>query len=199
MKIGITGTIASGKTTVSFLIKKRGFPVFNADQYSSMCLHNTHPACAEIQNVYPQVMADNGDVDKKKLGALIFSDEEARQKINHIVHPYVIEGMRNFFTKQRNIPMVFAEVPLLFEAGLEDEFDKILVVTCREEVAIQRMMEDREYTEEQARARLASQIHAQEQIEKADYVLYNDTDIKSLNAEVNRLFKEWRKETRKAC
>ena len=90
-------------------------------------------------------------------------------------------------------------MPLLFEAGLEDDFDKIIVVTCEKETAIKRMMEDREYTNEQAEARLSSQIDGWKQIEKADYVLHNDGDLKQLNDEINQIFKELRKERREAC
>ena len=107
--------------------------------------------------------------------------------------------MKNFFVHQKKVPFVFAEVPLLFEAGMEDDFDKIIVVTCKKETAINRMMEDREYTIEQAEARLASQIDACKQIEMADYVLHNDGDLKQLNDEINQIFKELRKERREAC
>ena len=199
MKIGITGTIASGKTTVSYLMKKRGYPVFNADRYAGMCLHHGNPVCEKIAEAFPEVMDENQDVDRKKMSEMVFSDEDKRKLLNSLVHPYVIEGMKNFFVHQKKVPFVFAEVPLLFEAGLEDDFDKIIVVTCEKETAIKRMMEDREYTKEQAEARLSSQIDGWKQIEKADYVLHNDGDLKQLNDEINQIFKELRKERREAC
>ena len=199
MKIGITGTIASGKTTVSYLMKKRGYPVFNADKYAGMCLHVGNPVCEKIAETFPTVLDEAGNVDRKKLSAIVFSDEAKRKQLNSLVPPYVIEGMKKFFEHQKKVPFIFAEVPLLFEAGLENEFDQILVVTCEKETAIKRMMEDRDYTRQEAEARIASQIDSFKQVEKADVVLHNDTDLKALNDQINALFKEWRKGQRHTC
>ncbi len=195
-KIGITGTIAAGKTSFCILLKRKGFPVFNSDQYAKLCLYGTHPACAKIVEAFGDVLDANGDVDRKKLAGIVFQDEEKRKQLNAIVHPYVIEGMKKFFDGKRDMPFAFAEVPLLFEAGMEGLFDEIVVVTCSEEVAIQRMMEDRSYSQEEAYARYHSQIAIEEQMARADVVIENDETLKELDSKVNRYVGSLRRKVR---
>lgn len=195
-KIGITGTIASGKTSVSILLKKHGFAVFNSDNYAKTATHAGNVCFGPLVDVLGEGVLEGGDIDRKKMADIIFHDEEKRKAVNAIVHPYVITGMHKFFTAHENDPFVFAEVPLLFEAGLENEFDEICVVTCEKETAITRMMEDREYTREQAESRYASQISPELQCEKADTVIHNDSDLKQLNTDINTWIAKIRKEAR---
>ena len=192
-KIGITGTIASGKTSVSILLKRHGFAVFNADQYARMCTHNGNVICEQLKKQLPADITDSqGSIDRKKLAELIFHDEEARKLVNSLTHPYVREGMLKFFASHSEEKLVFAEVPLLFEAGMQDDFDRVLVITCSKETAVKRMMEDREYTEEEAVARYETQIDPQIQISQADDVIYNDGSLQELNTEVNRYLRRMR-------
>ena len=197
-KIGITGTIASGKTSVSILLKKHGFAVFNCDQYAKMATHAGNPCFDRLVSVLGKdVLDDGGDIDRQKMASLIFQDENKRLCVNEIVHPYVIEGMRRFFASLSSEPFVFAEVPLLFEAGMEKEFDQICVVTCQKETALTRMMEDREYTRQQALDRYSCQIDPEIQKRKADTVIENAGDLKQLNTAVNTWLAQLRKETRR--
>lgn len=199
-KIAIAGTIAAGKTSFSILLRRRGFPVFNSDQYARMTRHNGHPACEKIKEVFPGTADEHGDIDAKKLADAVFHDEEKRKKLNAIVHPYVIEGMENFFASHSDMPFVFAEVPLLFEAGIEDRFDEVVVVTCKESTAVERMMRDRNYTREEAKARYHSQINKDEQISRADVVIHNDGSLQDLDHEVNGYIRRLRTESRrKGC
>lgn len=192
-KIGITGTIAAGKTTVSILLRRRGMQVFNCDQYSRMTTHAGNPVFSRIIDAFGTgIIGSDGDIDRKILAAIVFNDEEKRRKLNSIVHPYVIDGMRKFFENRKDLPFAFAEVPLLFEAGLENEFDEICVVTCRKETAVKRMMEDRDYTEEEALKRYESQIDPVKQIEAADTVIYNDGSLKDLDQVVNKWLRQLR-------
>lgn len=199
LKAGIAGTIASGKTSFALLLKRRGFPVFNSDSYARITRHNGHPACEKIKEVFPGTADEHGDIDAKKLADLVFHDEEKRKQLNAIVHPYIIEGMNRFFASHEDMPLVFAEVPLLFEAGLEDYFDRIIVVTCKEKTAVERMMHDRGYSEEEAVARYRSQINKDEQIARADIVIHNDGTLKELDQEVNRMAGRMRREARGKC
>ena len=198
-KIGIAGTIASGKTSFALLLKRRGFPVFNCDSYARITRHNGHPACEKIKEVFPGTADEHGDIDAAKLAALVFHDEEKRKMLNAIVHPYVIEGMNHFFESHQDMPFVFAEVPLLFEAGLEDYFDTIIVVTCSEKTAVERMMRDRSYTEEEAEARYQAQINKEEQTAKADIVFHNDGTLKELDQKVNQMVGTLRRKARGRC
>ena len=196
-RIGITGTIASGKTSVSILLRRHGYSVFNSDQYAKMALHRGNVCFERLIGVLGEDVLDHsGDIDRAKMAQRIFTDEEARLKVNGIVHPYVREGMERFFSARGDEPFAFAEVPLLFEAHMEDAFDEICVITCSKETAIQRMMEDRDYTQEEAENRYRSQIDPELQKEKADTVIVNDGTLTELNSEVNAWLRKLKKGTR---
>lgn len=196
-KIGITGTIASGKTTVSILLRRRGMAVFNSDSYGKLALHRGNPCVAKLTAALSEEILDhNGDVDPQKLAAMIFQDEEKRQIVNSIIHPYVREGMHRFFASHQQDAFAFAEVPLLFEAGWEDDFDEIVLVTCSKETALQRMMDDRDYSREEALRRYESQIDPEVQKQKADRIIDNSEDLKALDQKINAWMREMRKEMR---
>ncbi len=197
LKIGVTGTIAAGKTSVSILLKRRGFAVFNSDQYAKMATHHTNPCFAKIVEAFGEDLIDeDGNIDRQKLADLIFHDETARRKLNGIVHPYVKEGLLKFFERNAEQPAVFAEVPLLFEAGWQELFDHTLVITCERKTAVERMMRDRDYSEEEANARYDSQIDREKQISMADHVIYNDGTLSDLDHSVNLYIRDLRKEIR---
>ena len=177
-----------------------GFSVFNADNYAKMATHASNPCFQPLLEVLSEdVLDESGDIDRKKMASIIFNDEEKRKAVNAIVHPYVIEGMRNFFANHQKDAIVFAEIPLLFEANLEEEFDKVLVVTCDKDTAIKRMEEDREYTRQEALDRYASQIDPSLQVEKADFVIENNGDLKELGSKVNQFVAQTRKEIRRGA
>ena len=180
-RIAVTGTIASGKTTVSILLRRKGYRVFDCDGYSRILYRKTDPCYQKIVSAFGDSILDEfGEIDRKKLAAVIFNDEEKRQKLNDITHPAIVAGMERFFENHTDEPLVFAEVPLLFEAHLESHFDAILVVACDREKAVARMMEDRDYTREEAEARYESQMHPDRQIEQATIVIMNDGTIQDL-------------------
>jgi len=197
-RIGITGTIASGKTSLCILLKRHGFAVFNSDRYAGMCLHAGNPVFEKIvENFSEDILDETGDVDRKKMASIVFQDEEKRLLLNSLVHPYVREGMEKFFENQKG-KFAFAEVPLLFEAGMEDAFDEICVVTCSYETAVKRMMEDRDYTREEADRRYNSQYDPEYQKSHADTVIENDGTLTELNEKVNEWLKKLRREKRGA-
>ena len=190
-KIGLTGTIGSGKTTVSLLLKRKGYSVFNSDGYSRILYQTTNPCYEKVVEAFGEGILDEfGEIDRKALAAIVFSDEEARLRLNAIVHPAVVEGMRSFFAHHPDEDLVFAEVPLLYDAHLEGEFDKVLVVTCSKENAVKRMMEDRGYSEAEAIARYETQMNAVDQVKLADAVLYNDGSIRELDEALDAVLEE---------
>lgn len=193
IKLGITGTIASGKTSVSILLKRRGIPVFNSDQYAKMAIHRGNPCFGKLIEILgEEAIGEDGDIQKDKMASVIFSNEDKRLAVNAVVHPYVREGMEHFFAMRKEGFLCAAEVPLLFEAGYEDAFDEILVVTCDKETAIKRMMEDRGYSLEEAQARYSRQIDPLKQVAKADIVLDNSGSLKDLDRQVNNLIRKYR-------
>ena len=197
MKIAITGTIAAGKTTVAILFRRRGIPVFNADRYAKRSLYQGSACYEKILEIFgDDITSTSGDIDPKKLAGIVFQDNSKREQLNAIVHPFVLEGMQKFFTTNLQQPIICAEVPLLFETGWDKYFDCTVVVTCSEEIAIQRMVEERNYTLEEAKARLSMQVSAEKQIAMADKVIYNEGDLKELDSQINRWLGELRKDIR---
>ena len=186
-KIGLTGTIASGKTTAGILLRRKGFAVFDCDGYSRILYQKTNPCYAKVADAFGEKILDTfGEIDRVKLAAIIFSDPEKRRLLNSIVHPAIVEGMRRFFARHESEPFAFAEVPLLFEANLQQEFDETLVISCHKDAAIRRMIEDRNYTEEEAIARYEAQMNREEKEALADHVIYNDGTIKELDEAMNQ-------------
>lgn len=192
---GITGTIGSGKSTLSILLRRRHLPVFNADVYSRTAFQKTAaPYAAVVDRFGTSILDANGEIDRRALAGVVFADEEKRVALDEIVHPYVKEGLLRFLNHHSADALVFAEVPLLFEAGWEDLFDKVIVVTCERETAIRRLMEDRDFTREEAEARLSHQIDPSVQIAKADVVFHNDGSIKDLDRALGSWLMKQRKE-----
>ena len=126
------------------------------------------------------------------LASTVFSSEEKRHALNGLVYPFVLEGLQKFFDSNEKDPLVFAEIPLLYEAGWEKYFDEVLVVTCSDETAVKRLVEYRNFTEEDAKARLRSQISKEQQLAEADYIIHNDGSLKELNQAVGAVLKELR-------
>ncbi|MBQ3272229.1 MAG: dephospho-CoA kinase [Solobacterium sp.] len=190
-KIGITGTIGSGKSTFAYLIREAGWPVFDADASSRTFLQKGTGSYDEIVAWFgPDVVDEQGSLISAAISRRVFGNEENRLMLNQIIHPRVKADLLAFMEAHRQEKLVFAEVPLLYEAGWEDLFDLVTVLTCSEENAVDRLMRDRGYTREQAEGRLRSQVSREIQIAKADKVIHNDGTAEMLAAETARWLKE---------
>ena len=124
VKIAITGGIGSGKSTVLEIIRGEGFPVYSCDEIYSQLL-NGAGLTAEIGKAFNDVVDENGKLDRKKLGALVFSNAAELEKLNNITHPKIFKAV---FEKMQDKEISFCEVPLLFESGYEKYFDNVIVV-----------------------------------------------------------------------
>lgn len=194
-KYAITGTIGAGKSTVSILLRRKNFPVFDCDQYAKSCYRKDHPIYQKMITIFTEdILDETGEIDRKKVANIVFQDEKKRLALNELIHPYVKDGLEHFFSLNEDKILVFAEVPLLYEAGWENLFDKVIVVTCEDRVAIERLQEYRGFTKKEALKRLEAQIDAKEQIDKADIVLHNNSTILELDDAVDEMLKgelEW--------
>ena len=138
MKIAITGGIGSGKSTVAGLLKNKGYDVFSCDEiYRELLCDERY--IAEVARLFPEAV-ENHVINKERLSKIVFADESARKELNALAHPWI---MRTLFIKMENAKgkYAFAEVPLLFEEGYEDKFDKIIVVLRDEEDRITSVMQ----------------------------------------------------------
>lgn len=193
--IAITGIIGSGKTTVSSILKEKGAFVLDADLIAHQIFSPRDYAGfeglkREITETFGEDIFKEDVLDRTALAKAAFATGETTQKLNAITHPHI---QRVFLDIVKSVPEdqpVFYDIPLLFEAGLQEMVRKIVVVTAPEEIALKRAMWRLELTEEQARKRLSRQISIEKKEKLADFVVRNTGDLEHLRGEVDRLW-EW--------
>lgn len=159
--IGLTGGIASGKSTVAEIISKSGIPVINADQVAHLALEPGSVVYPKIIQAFgTDILFADQSIDRNKLGAFIFKDPSQRELLEQLVHPFVrqqVQAIKKDLAQQGHKMAVY-DVPLLFEKNMEKDFDHILLIFCDPETQIQRLMKRNTLTREQAELRLRSQI-----------------------------------------
>lgn len=174
---GLTGGIASGKTTVAKRFEELGIPVIYADELAREVVKKGTVGLDEIVKAFGGgVLDDRGELDRKAVGARVFNDEAARKKLNGIVHPKVNALFLERFMAlvERGEELVCYEVPLLVESGLAEALRPVVVVAASEQVQVRRAMERDGLDEAAARARVRSQAPLEEKLKVADYVIEND-------------------------
>jgi dephospho-CoA kinase len=187
--VGLTGGIGAGKSTVAEMIRARGVPVIDADQLSREVVEPGQPAHAEIARRWPQVIAADQTVDRKKLAALVFGDPEARRRLEAITHPRIQERAlaRARALADAGHRLVFYEASLLVEAGRHGEYDGLVVVTAREDQQLDRVTARDGSSREAALARLRAQLPAEEKRRAATHVIDNSGDREQTRRQVEAL------------
>lgn len=177
MNIGLTGGIATGKSTVSALLVAKGALLIDADAIAREVMLPGHPVLAAvIQHFGQAVMNSDGTLHRKKLGEIVFGDPVQRQALNDITHPAIREEMRTrmeSYEREHPDKLVLADIPLLYESGLESLYDEIMVVYVPRDVQLQRLMLRDGLTEEQAGLRLSAQMDIEHKRSLADIVIDN--------------------------
>lgn len=197
MILGLTGGIATGKSTVTGMLRERGIPVIDADQIAREVVEPGKPAYdAIIGHFGRDILLADGQIDRKKLGEIVFSDESERQKLNAIVHPEVRRVMREEAeTAERNgASIVFMDIPLLYESKLQYMVEKIVVVYAPAAMQLARMMERDELEEEQAQKRLRAQFPIDQKREEADFLIDNSRSREETERQVEDMLAEIRAE-----
>lgn len=175
MKIGITGSIACGKSTVSAYLRVLGYPVVDADAISRALTAPGGVALPMLRAAFGDGVFDGDMLDRRALGALVFSSDAARARLNAILHPMIIDQTgRELQALDGPGSLVFGDVPLLFECGMERLFDRVWVVTVPRERQIERLRLRDGLSREQAIQRIDAQMPQHEKITRADAVI--DTD-----------------------
>lgn len=174
LKIGLTGGIGSGKTTIARVFAHLGYPVYIADLQASR-LMNTDPQLREELSAAfgNDIYTSTGVIDKQKLASLIFNNRNALRQINGIVHPRVVTDFNRWGEEQAG-EFIFFESAILFEAGLENTVDYIICVTASPETRIKRVMKRDHTTEEKVRERIANQMHDEEKCRRSDFTIRTD-------------------------
>lgn len=197
MILGLTGGIATGKSTVTGMLRERGIPVIDADQIAREVVEPGKPAYeAIVRHFGRDILLEDGEINRKKLGEIVFSDEAERQKLNAIVHPEVRRVMREEAeaAEANGADIVFMDIPLLFESKLQYMVEKIVLVYAPADMQLARMMERDELEEEQAQKRLRAQFPIDQKKKDADFLIDNSTTREETERQVEKLLAELRAE-----
>jgi len=191
VRVGLTGGVASGKSTVSALLAELGAVVIDADLLAREVVEPGTDGLAEIVAAFgPGVLTADGQLDRPAVGARVFADEEARRTLEAIIHPRVRLRGRELEAAAPPDAIVVHDIPLLAETGQPGLFDAVLVVDVPTEVQIERMVRDRGMTLTDAEARIAAQATREERLAVATHVIENTGTIEDLRRRVTEVFEE---------
>jgi dephospho-CoA kinase len=193
LKVALTGGIATGKSHVLERFRQLGVPCLDADELAHGVTSAGTEATAEIARRFgPEILGQDGAVDRTKLGPLVFADAAARRDLEQIVHPAVYRaitaGLRAFELVE-NAPAAIVDIPLLFETGRARDFDRVIATVCSPAIQLARLLE-RGLSETQARQRIAAQMPAEEKAARADYVIRTDGSFAETDAQIERIWGE---------
>lgn len=189
IKIGLTGGIGSGKTTVAHILEQEGYPVYISDRQASELINKHTEIRSALTGLFGTTLySDDNNLDKKKLAEIIFNDKTALQKVNAIVHPVVLEDFRQWSLLQSE-NLVFFESAILFEAGLEKNFDLIISVYASRQTRIQRVVDRDRVCPEQVIKRIENQMADDIKCQKSDFTIYTDRGL-DLNQQIKDIIEQ---------
>lgn len=189
LKVGITGGIGSGKTTVCKLLERFGVPVYYADDRAKWLMQHQENVRKQLIAVFGTAVYNTaGMLDRTYLAGVVFKDKKKLEQLNGIVHPAVYQDSKTWQAEQEYLGTVYTikEAALLFETGSYKELDKIVVVTAPENVRIERVMRREQTTVDEVRARIQRQMPQEEKVKRADFVIENGA-WETLNVSVSEL------------
>jgi dephospho-CoA kinase len=189
--IGLTGFIGSGKSTVSQFLGKMGAKVIDADRVGHEVFKPDTEAWQLVVSTFgEQVVGADGIINRKKLGAIVFDNPDARKQLNQIMHPRIYEYVKARLEtyRQQGIAVVVLEAPLLLEAGWTSLVDEVWVTTALEDTVLKRLRERTGLSEAESMTRIRSQLGANECLKQADMVINTDCSLDELKAKVRQLW-----------
>ncbi|MBD3666578.1 MAG: dephospho-CoA kinase [Kangiella sp.] len=191
-KVALTGGIASGKTAVSDMFAELGVTVIDADVIAREVVAKDSEALhAIVEHFGVEVLTDTRELDRQKLRGVVFSNEQDRLWLNRLLHPLIRVEMNRRQVLADSVYSITV-IPLLYESGQYEDYDRVLVVDCTEDVQLERLMARDHSTREQAQAILDKQANRKQRLSIADDVLENDSDLHSLKQSVITLDKQYR-------
>ncbi|MBD5431488.1 MAG: dephospho-CoA kinase [Lactobacillus sp.] len=188
--LGLTGGIATGKSTADHFFKQKGIPIIDADQITHDLYQVGKSAWKKIKDQFGrEYLNSDQTINRKKLGQLVFNDQNELELLNKITHPLVHEEINRQIKQEisKKSRLVILDIPLLFESHAEKMCDQVLVITLPEKMQITRLMERNNLTKEQAIARIHSQMPLSEKEAKATYVISNSGTVNDLCEKLDNL------------
>ena len=184
-KIGLTGVMGAGKSSVIELLKKQGITVLDCDCINAQLLKKGEKGYCGLVSCFGDCLLDESrEIDKQKMSDVIFSNKDKKAQAEAILHPLIKEGIFKALKQHEKEAIVVVEVPLLFEVQWQDSFDEVWVVSCQKEILLERLMKYRHIDQKEALRRLAHQISQEEKEAMADVVFYNNSTKENLNRQI---------------
>ncbi len=197
LKVGLTGSIGTGKSTVESIFKELGAYTIDADEVVHKLLEKPE-VIEKIRETFGSEVVKNGKIDKKKLAQIIFSNREKKKQLESIIHPLVFEGIQKFFEevkKKDPCAVAIADVPLMIETGSYKNYDLVIVVYAPKELQLERLLE-KGMSKEEALARINAQMNIEEKKKYADIVIENTGTIEDLRKKVKDVYEKLKKISR---
>lgn len=191
LRVALTGGIATGKSYCLGRFARRGIPVIDADVLAHTVVRRGEPAWTAVSNRFGEhVLRPDGEIDRVKLGAIVFADIAARRDLEAIIHPAVYAAVKSWYESLGDSvsPFAVADIPLLYETGHEVDFDRVVVTWCPPAMQIERITRRDGLTEGEARARLAAQMPIDEKARRADYVVKTDGSFAETDRQVAEIY-----------
>jgi dephospho-CoA kinase len=189
MRVGLTGGIASGKSTVAAMLVDLGAVLIDGDALAREVVARGTPGLARVVEEFGEgILSPEGDLDRPALGRIVFADEEARRRLEAITHPLIFERYAELEAAAPPGALVVHDIPLLAESGRADTFDAVVVVDVPVEVQVERMVRDRGWTREEAESRIAAQASREDRLAIATHVIDNTGSLEELRARVREVY-----------
>jgi dephospho-CoA kinase len=190
VKVGLTGGIGSGKTTVSNFLLEYGIPVYNSDSQGKKLMNTNLELINDIVNIFGESVYNNGVLNTNLLSSIVFSDPEKIKQLNNLVHPKVAEDFNQWVGKNNNQPILIKEAAILIESGAYLNMDKIILVISKKSNRINRVSKRDNSDFESIEKRINFQLTDDEKIQYADYIIENNSSLDDLKHEVLRVINE---------
>ena len=189
VRVGLTGGIASGKSSVSAILAELGAVVIDADLIAREVVARGTPGLdAVVAEFGPELLTSEGDLDRPAMGALVFGDADARKRLEAIIHPLVHARSAELEAEAGDHAVVVHDIPLLAEVGRAGSFDEVVVVDAPADVQVTRMVDDRGWTREDAESRIAAQATREDRLAIATHVIDNTGTLAELRARVEEIY-----------
>lgn len=191
MRVGLTGGVGSGKSTVATILAELGATIIDGDKLAREVVEKGTPGLEQVVAAFgPEVLTPEGHLDRPRLGAVVFEDADQRRRLESIVHPLIFERYAALEAATGPDDLVVHDIPLLAETGRAAEFDAVLVVDVPDETRIERMVRDRGWTRQDAEARIAAQATREDRLAIATHVIDNAGTRDQLRERVEQVFAE---------
>ncbi|MTI61531.1 MAG: dephospho-CoA kinase [Firmicutes bacterium] len=191
MLLGLTGGIASGKSTVSAILKELGAVIIDADKIAHQSMKYGTRAWEMIVETFGQyIQNDDGSINRRRLAGLVFNDQQKRKELESITHPIIISEIKNIVNSFADNEVIVIDAPLLFEVGLDELVDCVWVIYTSRDIQLERLKKRDSLTTDEAESRIEAQLPLKEKCQMADFVIDNNGSIRELKQKIIKLWSD---------